>query len=446
MAEARFCRSCGAPLKSANLHESEAPISPLAQTVPLSNEGRSTDGLAPNDPRRARSDTGKVGQAEIESLLRRSRAKQAGDGDGSKGAVDAIDLPAAQTTMLASDSIASQVMPENQSSRAAPEAAPSATAQPNVRSRRMWQAAAVVLLCVALVAGVLAFILSRRSNLADAGNTSPISISDQQQLVNEKLAEADILLDAGEFSRAITILRSAVKLDPSSVEAHMRLGHALEKTGERDEAIDEYRAATQASPKNVSAWRALASAQVAEKLYGEAADSYRHLIETAGEGSVDDETRLAYADALRLAGRTDEARLAYQKISVSNTETIAREARARLVELGPPAVAANNDPKRAMPREGEEERAPDAGAASSPSPQPSPPARVTPTPAQTNADSYYFMAVNMVNGRDPRSLSDGELAAALNYFLLAQRGNHGAEAKRNADRLGKEYDRRKKKG
>ena len=434
--EARFCRSCGAPLKGAGLRESDAPISPLAQTVPLSNEGRGTDGLAANEARRAGSDTGKVGQAEIENLLRRSssRAEQPGDGRESKGASQRGDLPGAQTTTLASDSIASPEMPDTKSP--AQDDAASA-AQPNVRSRRMWQVAAVLLLCVALVAGVLAFILSRRSNPADASNTSPISISDQKQLVNEKLAEADVLLEAGEFSRAITVLRSAVKLDPSSAEAHLRLGSALEKSGERGEAIGEYRAATQASPDNASAWRSLATAQVAEKLYDEAANSYRRLMEAVGEGRVDDETRLAYADALRLAGRTDEARLAYQKISGSNMETVAREARTRLVELGPPALA-TNDPKRATPREGEEERLPEAA----PSPQPSPTARVTPTPR--DADSYYLMAMNIVNGRDPRALSDGELAAALNYFLLAQRGSHGAEAKRNADRLGKEYDRRKK--
>jgi hypothetical protein len=52
--------------------------------------------------------------------------------------------------------------------------------------------------------------------------------------------------------------------------------------------------------------------------------------------------------------------------------------------------------------------------------------------------------MNIVNGRDPKKLSDGELTAALNYFLRAQNGTHGAEARRNAERLGREYDRRRK--
>jgi hypothetical protein len=74
---------------------------------------------------------------------------------------------------------------------------------------------------------------------------------------------------------------------------------------------------------------------------------------------------------------------------------------------------------------------------------------VTPSPAviagaQADADAYYFKAMNIVNGRDPKKLSDGELTAALNYFLRAQGGAHGLEASRNAERLGREYDRRRK--
>lgn len=58
-------------------------------------------------------------------------------------------------------------------------------------------------------------------------------------------------------------------------------------------------------------------------------------------------------------------------------------------------------------------------------------------------DSPYFKGLNMVNGRDLKDLSDGELSAALNYFLRAEGGTHDAEAKRYADRLGKEFDRRR---
>jgi tetratricopeptide (TPR) repeat protein len=436
--EARFCRLCGAPLKvGASGQESEAPVSPLAQTIPLAGEGRATDGLNQEEARRAASDTSRVGRAEMENLLKRSPVGQSNDGDGERGAP--------QTTLLATEqpqeTLAVDYAP-------APDVLPASTsAQPatNVRARRMWQVLAVALLCVALVAVLLAFILSRRASSTDAdASSAPISISDKKQLVGEKLAEAEVLLASGEFNRAITVLRAAVKLDPSSAEAHMRLGNTLEKTGARTEAIDEYRAATESNPQDVAAWRALATAQFEEKRYADAAESYRRLLEINNEAGVDDETRLAYADALRLAGRNEEARVVYQKISASDTAEVAQAARLRLTELGP--VVTNSERPR------EDERAASQQTASpeiiAPQASPTPLTRATPLPAngtaQTDPDSYYFKAMNIVNGRDPGKLSDGELTAALNYFLRAQSGTHGAEARRNAERLGREYDRRRK--
>jgi tetratricopeptide (TPR) repeat protein len=444
--EARFCRLCGAPLHAgAGARESDAPISPLAQTIPLAGEGRATDGLNADEARRTASDTSRVGRAEMENLLRRAGAtppRQTSDSDGD----GAGEKTTPQTTTLVNE----QPVP-------APDSAPSAsveTSAPQVSppstnatsSRRKWQVLAIVLLCVALIAGVLAFILSRRASSTDAaGSSSPISISDQKQLVSDKLAEAEVLLGSGEFNRAVTVLRAAVKLDPSSTEAHLRLGDALEKTGARSEAIDEYRAATESDPNNRQAWRALASAQVAEKQYNDAAESYRRLIETTTEADVDDETRLAYADALRLAERADEARIAYQKISASAPPAVAQAARQHLAELGP--AASTTERPRDETRAGQPAATPEAVI---PTASPTPLASATPATAaaggsaQADADAYYFKALNIVNGRDPKNLSDGELTAALNYFLRAQNGTHAAEARRYADRLGREYDRRRK--
>ena len=99
--EARFCRLCGAPLHlSANARESDAPVSPLAQTIPLAGEGRATDGLNTDEARRASSDTSRVGRAEMEHLLKRAssippRQTNDGDGDGEK--------PTQQTTTLSNE-------------------------------------------------------------------------------------------------------------------------------------------------------------------------------------------------------------------------------------------------------------------------------------------------------------------------------------------------------
>jgi len=60
-------------------------------------------------------------------------------------------------------------------------------------------------------------------------------------------------------------------------------------------------------------------------------------------------------------------------------------------------------------------------------------------------DSYYFQAMNVMNGRDPKQMERAELLRALALFQRAALGGtHRAEAQRYADRLGKEYDRRRK--
>src|SRR5215210_1556132 len=103
--EARFCRLCGAPLHAgAGARESDAPISPLAQTIPLTGEGRATDALNSDEPRRAASDTSRVGRVEMENLLRRAAtvpSRQTGDDDGEK--------TTQQTTTLVNEQPASVV-------------------------------------------------------------------------------------------------------------------------------------------------------------------------------------------------------------------------------------------------------------------------------------------------------------------------------------------------
>ncbi|HEY0386029.1 MAG TPA: hypothetical protein VGC64_08450, partial [Pyrinomonadaceae bacterium] len=225
----------------------------------------------------------------------------------------------------------------------------------------------------------------------------------------------------------------------------------LERTGARTEAIEEYRAAAQIEPGNISALHALASAQFEEKLYNDAAESYRRLL-AINASSFDDEMWLAYGDALRLAGRKEEARIAYQKITASGTATIAQAAHQHLTELGPPPVVVNTEHSReARPAESPQPSREVEVATSSPSP--APPVRAS-TPLATTVgngaskvdyDAYYFQALNVVNGRDPKKIERAELLHALALFQRAALGGaHQTEAQRYADRLGKEYDRRRK--
>lgn len=445
MTGARFCRTCGTPLQAAPAPGSSGEmVSPLAQTIPLAGEGRPTDGISPEDASYAKPDTARVRQDEMERLLR-----QHPDGGNGSPVIVSQDL---QSHPLAE--------PAPQPEESAPQETAAATPASSVEkksaaapSRRKWQLAAALLLLIALTAGVLAIYYSRHPSATDTGGTSPIAISDRQKLLDEQLKEAESLLSAGDVEGAIAKLRYAVKIDPSNAEAHLRLGRALEQRGERREAINEYRAATQSEPSNTAAWRALAQAQFSESLYQDSAESYGRIIAQMNEADVDDNLRLDYADALRLAGQTEKARALYQKVASSESRDLAHRANEQLAQLPQSAVeneaqARDQRSNGAQPLKEEEVAAGNTLAVNS---QPSaPPVAAPPTqpvnnrPAESNSDEYYRQALNIVQGRDVKSLQRAELLRALQLFQNVRDGSHSGEARRYAERLGKEYDRRRK--
>ena len=86
--EARFCRRCGTPLPrvtSARPPDDEF-VSPQAATIPLSEEGRTTNGLAPDELGRPNADTTRVNRSELDELLRTVRQERT------------LDAPAAPQT------------------------------------------------------------------------------------------------------------------------------------------------------------------------------------------------------------------------------------------------------------------------------------------------------------------------------------------------------------
>ena len=314
----------------------------------------------------------------------------------------------------------------------------------------------MLLLCIALTAGALAYFFSRQSATNDAGGASPISISDQKKLVEEQLGEAETLLASGDTDGAIAKLRYAVKLDPANAEAHRRLGRALEKKGERREAIDEYRAAVENDSSNTAALRSLASAQFSEGLYNDSAESYARIIAAMNDADVDDNLRLDYADALRLAGRTEEARALYQKVTGSESLDLAHRASENLAQLPPPQMNGSNasDERDARSQSTAQNRPSNEGAATQPGNttlapvQPIAPAASNTTAnnraPESNAEQFYSQALNIVQGRDVKSLQRAELLRALQLFQNVRSGPHADDARKYEDRLGKEYDRRRK--
>ena len=138
--EARFCRLCGTSLQHAGAGVSDLSVSPIAQTVPLEADARSTDGLPPDDPRRPSPDTTRVAQSEIEKLLKEGQPARAPHEQNFESP-EYISIPTAHAASESSPLTTSRLVAPTVASVEAPgipaEAAPPARKNwPKQRSRR----------------------------------------------------------------------------------------------------------------------------------------------------------------------------------------------------------------------------------------------------------------------------------------------------------------------
>jgi tetratricopeptide (TPR) repeat protein len=352
-------------------------------------------------------------------------------------------------------------------------------------ARRAWPwVVAVCVVVAALASGGawLAYRLLRRPALTDLstqGATAPVT-ADAQQQFDQKLEEAESMLAAGDMEGALNRLREANALDPGNTRAHRRLGELLLSKGAAREAIEEFRAVTRNAPYDFNAWRVLAAAQFGEGLYNDAAESYRRVVNLSAPGArPDPNDLLSLADSLRLAGRAEEARAAYEQLLAFAPAELAETARQHLAEL---ARAQTTPTPQATPRNGEPTPAPrgeeivsvsatpvppsaPAEPTPQPSPTPAPPAPASPAErygrglqlwssnrgaaleefraaaAGGNLDAHYYLGLAYVEGRKTSSLQRAEIVAALQHFQLAQRGQHAAQARGYVQQLEKEFDR-----
>jgi tetratricopeptide (TPR) repeat protein len=453
--EARFCRLCGAPLRFADA--GEGSVSPLAQTVPLSGEGRPTDAFPTSDPKRS-AETGRVRREEIERLLHRPSIEQTDSGDDYDGP---IIIP------VVSDFVApntSELTPRPAAEKASPPS-PARTRRP----RQFFIAATLGALLLVVAVSLTFLVPYWRAPEPTSSVPENLNGGEPQASVEAQLNEAQSLLASGETSLALTRLRALVRREPSNALAHRLLGEALSRSGSRRDAIAEYSAATRLDEKDAVAWRALASTQFGEDLYADAVESYRRLIALTGEDGIDDNARLEYADALRLAGYTEDARAVYRKVEAGASADLARQATKHLSELTPAkqtAIASNVEPAHATESPARETRTEPSRSSSSsgsrPSESPSAPA-ASPSPAlasatqapteavsknsvaETDPDAYYFQAISIINGREPKNLPRPELLRALQLLqnaANARGGAHREQAQKYAERLGREFDRR----
>lgn len=537
--EARFCRQCGAPLRSDGT--TEESVSTLASTVQLTDTGaRPTDNFSTannasefeQEPRRTL-DTARVSPAELNDLLQRPSANQSLDHNATlKMDLPSASLPTSSLTPPATGSInlgetmQSYNMSEtigSPSSNPAPfHPSPSSsaatgmtTARPvfiatdtdadivtvvspsrpttapvasggaaKTSKRSVWLLGLAAVVPLLLIAAVAVWLVarSRNENTPPANEVTiatPTPTVDAEALASERLNEAESLLSSGDSDGAIARLREAIQLNPSNAEAHRRLGDVLLTTGARPEALEAYRAATRIDPSNAAVWRALASVQLTEEAYSDAADSFARAfaLDTTNGVTVEERARLQYADALRLAGRTDEARPVYQELTQSSTPETARAARQHLAEL----TSATPQPSRtptASPTPLDERASPEDNRTLTQTPTPT---YSTPTPvptstlrpaitandhyergaqlwssgnrsaaltefraAQSVPDSHYYLGLSYVEGRNLQTLNQAALIAALGHFQTAQRGSRfRAQAARYHQQLTAEFDRRR---
>lgn len=385
----------------------------------------------------------------------------------------------------------------NATMAAAPPRPPAQSNEANeARAFRVWPGMGLAILSLVVICGVAvaAFWFGSRAWRTSpapppiAGDkTAPVS-NDPEQMLNAKLAEADALIASGNTTEAVARLREAAALDPENAEPHRRLARLLLESGARREGIEALRVVTRLAPTDAEAWRSLAAAQFAEGLYEDALESYRGLGEASPDALARDTVQLSYADALRMSGRTGEARKIYRRLASSPDAEVAGASKQQLEESAPPpATDENFEGAEAQPVETGRAPARTEGlgrtseASSAPrTSQPSVTRGEVTTPAASpdtfarspsehyqrgvalwatnraaavadfrvaaergNADASYYLGLSLAEGRDPRTLKRAELVAALVYFGRARKSKFRAQSATYEEQLGRELDRRR---
>jgi hypothetical protein len=320
------------------------PISPKAQTIPLADNGRTTDGLWTEESQQLASGTSRIRRTEMEDMLRRVSREHDIDGQANHRLADGDGesppaVPATSTLQTPSANAPSL------------NASSNATAIPRASAPRrpyLWRLCVITLLSLTIITGLLAFIFYRRSNVAKAGDTSAAPVGEEKQ----QGASAD-----------------TVPLPEQNVSAET----APTTTTSRPEPSR--------APGGTEAATTRPASQTPD-------------VSTTTTSVPSSQTRQTTTTTTPVLSAADHYRRGVQLWE--------GDRRAALEEF---RVAANGGV----------------------------------------ADAYYYLGSEYYpEGRDPKTLSEGELRAALNYFLRSGGGPHSAQAARAAQLLGKEYERRKK--
>ena len=136
--------------------------------------------------------------------------------------------------------------------------------------------------------------------------TSPKPVGKAKELVQQ----ADALIEKGKTEEAILLLREAVSLAPSDVQAHYLLGYALWKQSQQEAAVVEFRKALELDPKHVLAQYFLARIAQAKEQWIRSARLYEAIV---ASGQIVYDTYLQLSHVYLRQGQTAKALQLLQK-------------------------------------------------------------------------------------------------------------------------------------
>jgi tetratricopeptide (TPR) repeat protein len=121
---------------------------------------------------------------------------------------------------------------------------------------------------------------------------------------------ANTLVARDQLDEAVTQLEHALRLQPDSLAARLRLARVFHQQGNTDQAIAQYRLAARTHPQSIDAQYALATTLARAGRLAEAVGSYRRALHLAPDYA---EAHTNLASALVATGQVDQAIASYQR-------------------------------------------------------------------------------------------------------------------------------------